>query len=118
MDLLTFDGEPSEELHEHYDAAGNLTGSTVVTRPGWSDESRAWALGLATREANECRRCGGDLHETLDDDYMWRPLPPAICKRCVGLRNAAKKHEKHDDAASMLHLVEKVAKPKPGKRRR
>jgi len=50
--LPTFDGEPVEHLHEHYDPDGNLTGTTVVTVPGWTADDRAWALGrLAQRQA-------------------------------------------------------------------
>lgn len=117
MPLSTFDGEPSEELHEHYDPQGNPTGSTVVTRPGWSDDDRAWALGLQLREDNQCSRCGHDLNEALDPAYLWKPNPPAVCLACVGLQGSMKKHEKHQHHRAMLHTVTKVEKPKPRNRR-
>lgn len=117
MPLSVFDGEPTEALHEHYDPDGNLTGSTIVTTPGWSDEDRAWALGLALRDANRCPGCGGDLHETLDYDYRWVPEPPVKCLRCVGLHAASKGFEKDPDRRAILHTVKKVPRPKPSKRR-
>lgn len=46
------------EVHEHYDADGNLTGTTVVRRePDWTDEDRGRALRLAEYENGICG-CG------------------------------------------------------------
>lgn len=117
MPLSTFDGEPTEELHEHYDAEGNLTGSTVVTRPGWSDDDRAWALGLALREANQCPH-GHDLSESTDYDYRWVPEPPIVCLACVALEAAAKANAKHPQHRAMLYRLNKRPRPKPNKKRR
>lgn len=118
MPLSVFDGEDHIEVHEHYDPDGNLTGTTVVTKPGWSDENRAWALGLTLREANRCPGCGGDLHETTDPDYRWVPDTPITCLRCVGLSAASKATEKTDPHhRQILHTVRKVPRPKPKKRR-
>jgi hypothetical protein len=48
-------------VHEHFDADGNLTGTTVVTRESmWDDESRGRALRLAEFEAGKCP-CGCGL---------------------------------------------------------
>ena len=111
MSVPVFDGESTEELHEHYDPDGNFTGSTVVTRPGWSDDARAWALGLAMREAAQCHR-GHDLIESLDYDFMWKPRLPSVCFACVALEAEVKKHEKDPHARAMLHSFEKVPRPK------
>jgi hypothetical protein len=115
--LPTFDGEPVEHLHEHYDPDGNLTGTTVVTVPGWTADDRAWALGLALRESAECPR-GHDLTESLDyDSWKWVPQPPAICFACAALEATVDKHKKDPHARSMLHSLHKVPRPKPKKRR-
>ena len=107
---------PSTEVHEHYDADGNPTGTTVVTRPGWDEDSRAWALALALREDNECRRCGGDLVETLDyERWKFEPLPSAVCLRCLALVQSRETHQKHPEAAGMIHLA--VKKPRPPRRK-
>lgn len=111
MPLSTFDGQPTIEVHQHYSPDDKLTGTTVVTRPGWSDTDRAYALGLAAREAGECRRCGGDLNETLDDRWKWMPLPPVVCHRCVGMRHSEHQQKDHPYHASMIHQVAKVPNP-------
>lgn len=116
MPLSTFDGEPVEQLHEHYDADGNHTGSTVVTVPGWTSDDRAWALGLSIREAAQCPR-GHDLTESLDYGWKWEPQPPAVCFACAALEGSVKKHEKDPHARAMLHSLRKVKRPKPKKRR-
>lgn len=103
-------------MHEHYDPGGELTGTTIVTRPGWSDEDRMWALGLAEREASQCPGCGGDLVETLDYEFKWVPQPPSVCLRCVGLQTARKATEKDPYHRAMLHTVKKVPRPKRKRR--
>jgi hypothetical protein len=110
--LSVFDGEPT--IHEHYDPDGNLTGSTVI--PGWSDMDRAWALGLALREASQCPN-GHDLAESLDYEFMWIPELPLVCLQCVSLENAIKAHEKDPRRRAMIHRLKKVHRPKPKKRR-
>lgn len=114
MPLAVFDGEPSVETHEHYDVAGNLTGRTVVTRHSdWGADGRAWALGLAAREAAECRKCGGDLNETTDyEAWRWLPQPPVVCLRCVALAEDERKHKDHVQRAGMIHRVAKAPRPK------
>jgi len=110
--LPVFDGEPSTEIHEHYDVDGNSTGRTVVTRQSdWDADARAWALGLAMREAAECRRCGGDLGETTDYDLQWTPQPPVVCLRCVALQAAEKGAAKHPFKGAMIHRVTKHKRP-------
>lgn len=46
------------EVHEHFDADGNLTGSTVITRESaWDEQTRTRVLELAAFEDSLCR-CG------------------------------------------------------------
>ena len=116
MPLSTLDGEPSEEVHEHYDPDGNLTGTTVVTRPGWSEEDRAWALALTLRESAQCSR-GHDLTESLDDAWKWLPLPPAVCNACVALDSAVEAHKNDPRHRAMLHSLQKVPRPPKPKRK-
>jgi len=115
--LPTFDGAPRREVHEHFDADGNVTGRTVVTvESEWTPEARAWALGLALREHVECRKCGGSLAETTDPGWAWEPDPPTVCFRCVALANAEKVQEGSPYRAGLIHHVRK--KPKPKRRSR
>lgn len=59
-------GRALTELHQHFDAAGNPTGVTLVKRePEWTDEDRAQLLALAVYEAGICS-CG--FHESLTSD--------------------------------------------------
>jgi hypothetical protein len=74
-------------------------------------------LGLALREAGECRRCGGDLAETTDYDYSWKPAPPVVCLRCVALSASEKSHAEHTARAGMIHQVTKSVRPKPKPKR-
>lgn len=116
--MSTLDGEPSQELHEHYDADGNPAGWTVVTRPGWSPEDRAWALGLALREATQCPH-GHDLAEQLADDadqWIYVPTKPITCHACVASAAGVKKFEKHPDRHALLFGVER--RPKPTRKRK
>lgn len=56
-----FDGWEPDEIHEHYDAEGNLTGRTRVIREAeWNDEARGRAIRLAEYEASLCL-CGCGL---------------------------------------------------------
>lgn len=108
MSLSTFDGEP--QILEHYDADGNLTGTTVV--PGWTDEDRAWALGLALRDGDRCPR-GHDLSESLDtENWRYEVGPPAVCNACEALSAAEKAHEKDPRHSSMLYSLTKRPRPK------
>lgn len=107
MPLDVFDGEPI--VHEHYDADGNLTGSTVI--PGWSDDARAWALGLALREAHECPR-GHFLPESSHTDWRWKADEPLVCFACSALNSEMTKHKDDKLLHSQLFSVHKVPAPK------
>lgn len=55
-------------MHEHFDAAGVLTGTTVVTRESpWDDDSRGRALRLAEYTDSLCGcGCGLPITESRD----------------------------------------------------
>jgi hypothetical protein len=55
-------------VHEHFDANGVLTGTTVVTRESvWDDTSRERALALTAYEAGTCKcGCGQPIERAYD----------------------------------------------------
>lgn len=55
-------------MHEHFDADGNRTGHTVITRESaWDDESRGRAMRLDEYERGMCR-CGCGLPRRVAHD--------------------------------------------------
>ncbi len=68
-----FDGWTPQEVHEHFDVEGNLTGTTVVTRESaWDDVSRGRALALAEYEASLCPcGCGQPMEKAHDPKSVW-----------------------------------------------
>ena len=107
-------------VHEHiYDDQNGRLIRTVVTRePEWDADERAWMLGLAMREASECRRCGGDLAVTTDWAWRWQPQPPIVCLRCLALHHDERAHKDHPQRPGMIHRVTKTPRPQPKKRNR
>jgi len=78
-------GEPTEEVVEHYDAAGNLTGRSVITRRSpWTDEDRGWLLALRAEEQETCSGCGQPLDVCRDPKTAgtWTPRVD-VCQACV-----------------------------------
>jgi hypothetical protein len=61
-------------VHEHYDADGVLTGTTVVTRePEWDETSRKRAFDLHAYENGLCRcGCGRPAAESYDPNQVYR----------------------------------------------
>lgn len=119
ISLRTFEGWTPAEIHTiERDADGRVERIIVTRESEWDDEQRAWILGLAEREAAECRRCGGDLHETLDYQWSWKPRPPSVCLRCVALQAAEKAYATHPQHEAMIHTVVKTPRPQRKKRRR
>lgn len=61
------------EVHEHFDADGKLTGTTVVTRESaWDDESRGRALRLAEYEDSLCGcGCGQPVAVSQNKEQAW-----------------------------------------------
>lgn len=77
----------------------------------WDDDERAWMLGLAAREAAECKRCGGDLVETTDYANRYVPKPPIVCFRCVALHTSEETHSKDPNRPGMIHLTQREDRP-------
>lgn len=68
MSPRRFDGWEPREVHQHYDAAGNLTGTTVITREAeWDEETRGRVLRLAEYERSLCL-CGCGLPTAVAHD--------------------------------------------------
>lgn len=61
-------------MHEHFDAAGEKTGHTIITRESmWDDESRSRALRLAEFEAGVCPcGCGLQMKVAHDEKSVMR----------------------------------------------
>lgn len=53
----------------------------------WSDQDRAWALGLAAVEADECDGCGQSIERSTspDTEGLWDAPPPHRCHACTAL---------------------------------
>lgn len=108
MSPREFDGAVAREVHEHFDAAGKLTGTTVVTRESmWDDDARGRALRLAEYEADLCP-CGCGLpRETAQS-----PAAMGVGKfTCYASRAIAvqKRRDQHD------HKAEKDPRDRDGK---
>lgn len=80
-------------------------------------------LALAEHEADRCRKCGGDLHETTDPEHdasnpygraHYVPGPPVVCHQCLALSTSEKAFAKDARAAALIH----VAPLRPRKPRR
>lgn len=129
MSPRRFDGWEPAERHEHFDAGGNPTGYTVVSRePEWDDHSRAEALAAVQLENLTCRRCGQYMSQVMaksEDDspvVVWRSgkayrVLELRCEACASLETverdaseADKKHEKQSPPARGR------AQPKDGRR--
>jgi hypothetical protein len=71
------------ETHKHYDAAGNLTGWTVVERePRIDDVDRNDLLALAKYEAEICQ-CGFHPSVANDPENVFQP-GARTCPVCAG----------------------------------
>lgn len=85
MPLSVWLGESTQEIVEHYDGDGNLTGRSVVTRPSpWTDEDRDWLLALRAEERETCKGCGYPLDECRDPKSAGTWTPKAsVCQACL-----------------------------------
>lgn len=74
-------GREPGERHEHFDAAGNLTGVTIVTRdPEFTGADRAWALA-SYRAEMELGPHGIPMSEAMDpaNQFVFRgPAAPKV----------------------------------------
>jgi hypothetical protein len=106
--------EPTER-HEHFDADGNLTGVTVVTREAeWDDFERERLIGLAVYERGVCA-CG--FHESVASDrenhFTFEDSTCPVCRgaaRYARMQAATDERQRDDNAAP--------ATPRPGDGRR
>ncbi len=88
--------EPSER-HEHFDAAGNPTGWTVVTRESeWDPIERARLLALELHDREVCA-CG--FHESVIDDDLAVVPQAKICPVCAGVAQYGRKLKVDNEAA-------------------
>ena len=87
--------EPTE-THTHYDADGNVTGRTVVTRePEWDDAERDQMLALVEYEAGVCD-CG--FHESvIDPDTLHVTFDDRVCPVCAGATQYRRHLDDRDD---------------------
>lgn len=85
-----------EERHEHYDAEGNLTGYTVVTRESeWDDRQRDRMLALAYYRRGVCA-CG--FHESLTSDKGNHfTFETKVCPVCRGAAKMARIQDAADN---------------------
>lgn len=73
-------------MHEHYDANGDFTGTTVLTRESeWNDETRELALALTYLEDKTCSGCGNDLEKSLEPSHSWDVDDKTVCHACAAL---------------------------------
>ena len=96
-------GSETSETHDHYDADGNFTGRTVVTRePEWDDEQRDIALELADYRRNVHHACGTHISKAMDDtvlrDVGVTKVVCLDCKRIDEARKAFHAANRHTEA--------------------
>lgn len=106
MSLRRFDGDEPAERHEHYDAEGNLTGVTVVTRePEWDERARTEALAAVYADWRRCPDCGLVDHSEdaslARDTRLWtwldgRQIETSAyrCLGCAAIATARHRFEK------------------------
>jgi hypothetical protein len=59
-------------IHRHYDADGNLTGTTEIVSP-WDDDARNEAEALWEADRLICGICGNLREECGDPESAWYP---------------------------------------------
>lgn len=101
-----------EERHEHYDADGNLTGFTVVTRePEWDDEQREAFEDLRAYES-EVHVNGCGLHDSIARENPDAKIAEDTCPKCAEVEVAMRVLGAQDAAE------EAKFRDVPGKRRK
>lgn len=102
------------ETHEHYDADGNYTGRTVVTRePRWTDHERHRLLAKLEHDTHICEGCGvhSDLIEA--DDLMLSPTT-RVCPLCAAREQLKRVLAEADEKAETAAGEVPAATPRPG----
>lgn len=102
-----FLGKAITERHDHFDARGAYTGSTVVTpEPLWDDDSREAAYALWSDDRERCPDCGQprEVCGNPDVDYFpHRTICWATAARRVALRRwEVRTKDARPDAAGYL----------------
>lgn len=102
--------EPTER-HDHYDAAGEFTGHTIITRePEWDDRTRNRHLANAEFRAAVHAGCG--LHDSIASDDPYFTIEDSKCPVCAAIdaqmrSRAAQEHEREKDlSASAPHAAD------------
>lgn len=97
MTLREFDGWTPREVHETYDAAGNLTGTVIVTRESaWDDEQRAAAIALTEYDDSICGcGCGQPILEAYSGKQAYK-VDSFTCSAGRALDRV--RRQKRDDA--------------------
>lgn len=110
-------------MHEHFDADGRLTGTTVITRETeWDDETQARAMALATYEESLCP-CGCGLPIAVGHEkrafnvetftcYAGRAL--AVARRYD--EEQATKEKRPEGWRDGMHYIVSASDPEEGKR--
>lgn len=96
--------EPTER-HEHFDADGNPTGVTIVTRePEWDDHQRRRMQALIAYQAGVHDECGvhQSLAESPDFYWTWEARRCPVCATTAAHLRA----QAEDDEAAMAALGE------------
>ena len=94
-----YDGADTVEIHRHFDADGNQTGSTEVVIPSpWDEDSRDEAEALHEADLLICPHCGNLREDCSQPDGGWYPQRN-ICYASGALEVAQwRYHEKHKKA--------------------
>lgn len=90
-----------EEVHEHYNADGELVGTTRVTRESpWDEEQAALMEALTDAELLICPDCGGHRDDCATPAALNSSFPQrAICYRSMSREAAGRAYDrKHEDA--------------------
>lgn len=97
MPLASFLGAPTVERHEHYDADGVLTGTSVVTRESpWDDDSRESAYTVYDDEQERCPDCGQTRAECANPDVDYFPQK-AMCWATAAREVATRKWDRMNE---------------------
>lgn len=72
----------------------------------WTAEDRAWALALATVEAEACPDCGQPWAETSDlaNEFVY-VATPHLCHACLTGAKAVAKHQETGGTTGGLHVL-------------
>lgn len=91
-----YDGGDVEETHEHFNGAGELVGTTKVTKHSpWDEEARGEAEALFEAERLVCPECGNLLEDCRDPDKAGDWFPQRSV--CYAAMNRSAANRRYDD---------------------